>query len=540
MASFIYRTEDFDTENILEYWVETDQDRSIINQLKAPSPIVLEGSRGTGKSFLMRVAEAEMMRDLGRDKVFPVYVSFAKSSLIHTSDPNQFRNWMLSRICVRTVRSLRKAGYLTPPAGAVRVLSGERRNITEDTPLKMEDIAVQYEESWRNPGVFVKNAEVPDVEDFRDALEDICDETGIRRFCFLFDEVAHIFRPEQQRQFFTLFRDLRSSVITCNAAVYPGLTSYGPTFQLSHDATLRRVERDVLDKGYLESMWEIVQKQADSALLSAIESHKANFHVLCFAASGNPRILLKTVALCPRMRANDVNEAIKQYYRVQIWADHSSLGNNYTGHRHLVDWGRDFIEKEVVPATKAKNESPTGGRRTEKTTCYFWIHRDAPVVVSEAMRLLAYTGIVQKGDETIRASRAELGTRYSLNLGCILAEYATPVTVGLELARELSIKRFTEYGHNHSAYQPLLTWKDAYSESNVEELLGTRLLMSIDYLDITAWQRSKLTEYGIRTVGELLRTSEENLQEEIDRFGPKRSRKVMNAAMAAVLEYLSA
>ena len=57
MQEFFYRTEDIEPSEILEYFVETQEDRRCIDLLKSKTPTILEGSRGTGKSFLMRVAE---------------------------------------------------------------------------------------------------------------------------------------------------------------------------------------------------------------------------------------------------------------------------------------------------------------------------------------------------------------------------------------------------------------------------------------------------------------------------------------------------
>src|SRR5690606_12337696 len=113
-----------------------------------------------------------------------------------------------------------------------------------------EKIANLYEASWKKSDLTIDTSVIPSIETFRDALEDVCEDLGIDRFSFFFDEVAHIFRPEQQRQFFTLFRDLRSPYITCNAAVYPGVTSYGNTFQPTHDATFLQIARDIHASDY--------------------------------------------------------------------------------------------------------------------------------------------------------------------------------------------------------------------------------------------------------------------------------------------------
>jgi len=56
MSEFIIRTEDIKSEEILGLYVETARDKRIVELLKSPNPVVLEGSRGTGKSFLLRVS----------------------------------------------------------------------------------------------------------------------------------------------------------------------------------------------------------------------------------------------------------------------------------------------------------------------------------------------------------------------------------------------------------------------------------------------------------------------------------------------------
>jgi hypothetical protein len=111
---------------------------------------------------------------------------------------------------------------------------------------------------------------LPNDDSLKAAIEDLCGDLKIARIALLIDEAAHIFLPGQQRRFFTLFRDLRSPYITCNAAVYPGVTYYGETFQPAHDATQITVDRDVTNNDYLENMREIVQKQASSQQIQKI------------------------------------------------------------------------------------------------------------------------------------------------------------------------------------------------------------------------------------------------------------------------------
>ena len=57
-------------------------------------------------------------------------------------------------------------------------------------------------------------------------------------------------------------------------------------------------------------------------------------------------------------------------------------------------------------------------------------------------------------------------------------------------------------------------------------------------LDITEFQQNALLQVNLDTVGKALRAQEEDFQA-VDYIGPKRSRRMKNAAVASVLEYLS-
>jgi len=352
----------------------------------------------------------------------------------------------------------------------------------------------------------------------------------------LIDEAAHILLPEQQRQFFTLFRDLRSPYLSCNAAVYPGVTSYGSAFQPIHDASMLGLDRDVLDPEYVTNMREIVGKQAESTLLRNIERHAETFAILAFAASGNPRVLLKTIGRASRVTAQETNEVIREYYRADIWSEHSMLTDKYPGHRVLIDWGRQFIETDVLPDIQKKNFQYLDADKS--STCFFWVHRDSPQAVKEALRLLAYTGIVREHASGIKATRSEVGTRYAVNLGCLFALEATPTVKCFRIAKSFTPKRMSEFGANHTAYKSLLEAVPTFTEPDIVHVLQRQLEKPVDVLDITDWQRQGLLGLGLKTVGDVLHASETKLQQ-ISYVGEVRSRRMRNAAITAVYEYLS-
>ncbi|AYH47603.1 hypothetical protein B6N31_07845 [Dickeya fangzhongdai] len=535
MTDFFFRTEDIRPDEVLDYFVETSKDRQVVDALKNRNPVVLVGSRGVGKSFLLRVAQKELMDSFETNRVFPVYISFVRSSLLHSSDPEQFKNWMLARICAAIIRSLTKSGLLGCVPKSIDLLAGGTVT-TNIKHTKVEEIANSYETSWKSPQTPVSTKGLPSIDDFKDALVDLSEELNIHRFALLFDEAAHIFLPEQQRQFFTMFRDLRSHCLTCNAAVYPGVTTYGETFQPVHDATMLTIDRDILSDGYVENMREIVQKQSDSSILANIAQHGKNFATLAYASTGNPRLLLKTIAKCPKISASQVNETIREFYRTDIWAEHSMLSDKYLGHRPIIDWGREFIESRVIPDIKSKNDQYLSSEKS--TSAFFWIHRDAPEQIKEALRVLAYTGIVIENATGIKATRAEIGTRYIVNLGCIFALESSPTNSAFEITKGLTPKRMTEFGLNHPSFKLLTDQEQLITDESMTLALNTQLSKPSSVLDLTPWQLEKLTGLGLKTVREVLDASEEKLKE-ANYVGDVRARRMRNAAIAAVLEYLS-
>lgn len=108
MSELIFRTEELTNNQIADLYVASEYEQSIIDKLKAPSPVLLIGSRGVGKSFLFKMSEIQMLQDFSKKKVLPVFLTFRKASLLKTSNPEQFQNWMLSRICSEVLRVLKK------------------------------------------------------------------------------------------------------------------------------------------------------------------------------------------------------------------------------------------------------------------------------------------------------------------------------------------------------------------------------------------------------------------------------------------------
>lgn len=536
MSEFYLRTESIKPEQIKALSVVNSADRNIISALKSSEPCLLEGSRGTGKSFLMKVAEIEIEEEC--QSSLSVLVTFNKSSLINTDDDLQFYHWMLAKTLKALTNKLRKKGFSVSGYSA-GLLSNDESNDTEAVENDLRKIVKLFEESYK--GVeSIDISSLPDIEDVKEAIEAICDENSIDRVYFFFDEAAHVFRPEQQRQFFNLFKDLRSPYITCNAAIYPGVTYFGNSFEVTHDCIYKKIDRNIKDSDYLQYFKDLVFKQANDVIKSAFENQRELFNTLAICAGGNPRILLKTIQDLEKINTLSVNGIIKDFYRLKIWAEHTELGEKYKGHQKLIDWGRNFLEGTVIPAIVNFNNARKD-RGVNESTIYFWIHKDSPESVKEALRLLTYTGIINKLDSSIRATRSELGARYEVKYGCILSLESTPHAESKSFYESLSVGKYPEFGKQHGSYVEITNIKLEENDNiQFKNSLQLMLAKSIDVLGLlTDWQKSKLKDAGIYTIEDLHTKTEQHLIENIYNVGPHRARIMKNAANAELLEYLS-
>lgn len=201
---FLFRTEDFRRDEVLSYYVKGAADDRVIDTLVGRTPAVLEGSRGVGKSFLMRVAEQRLRQDFPSKRVMPVYVTFAVATLIANPTPAKFRAWMMSRIAASFLKSASEFGLVLRTGSSLDRLA----NRDASGVSAMEKLAADYENSWRNEGGDPDSSQAPDPELFLEALQEFSEENKLTRTIILIDEAAHVFIPAQQREFFTLMRSL--------------------------------------------------------------------------------------------------------------------------------------------------------------------------------------------------------------------------------------------------------------------------------------------------------------------------------------------
>lgn len=532
MSEAFIRTEDIDPKEVKSFFVETDNDRDIINSLKGTQPLLLVGSRGTGKTMLLRVAEQELTNEFNKERVLPVFVNLVTCNIHDSSDLLKI---LISRTLIGLQHSLKSNGIL---------LSGSI--FKPITDIKINPIVSKLEkyinetstDSSGENSIEINNDLIrTDTAKLIDFLFDLCNEFNIKRIVFFFDEACQVFQPTQQRIFFDFFRSLRTYYIVCKAAVYPGIVTYG-TFQKFHDATVKKIERSISSSDYVSQMRQIIEKHYPTDYNTLIE-HGDLLDSLVYASSGNPRFLLKSIneifLKYKKFNTQNLNNIIKEFYGTTIWSEHIKLGNIYSGHKDMIDWSRNFIEDKVLEDIAKINLDPK-----TKDTVYFAISRNAPEVIKQTIKTLEYSGVISIHTEGTRY-RTEMYDRYEINLGIVvLKEKQVVIQKRIkEIVDNLSLKVFPNYSSNSSSYGNYDHLKDISKfEADYNEVMNEMMKKSISILDISPSLQKRLSNNGLNTIGEVLNRNESDLQK-IPYIGPVRSRKISNIVYNSILEYIS-
>lgn len=537
MSEALIRTEDLTIEDVDRLYVDTKIDRENINALKSNQPLLLIGSRGTGKTMLMKKAEAELDSVFANERVLPVYTSFATSAIY---DNTNITKLMLSKILISLRVKLKEQGIIVNGSIFRPILSEEMNPIVKRLEKYINSISENIEDidDCGSPQINDDNI-LKNIDYFREFIKELCAEYNIKKLIVMFDEACQIFAPNQQREFFELFRALRSPIIICKAAVYPGLVSYG-TFQQFHDATTKKIERSILAPDYIEKMREIVKNNYTNEYDKLIARGDL-LDTIIYCANGNPRFLLKSLNKIldgeSTLKPAVVNDVIKDFYRATIWTEHTKLEERYEGHKKMIDWSRKFIENIVINDIAKINEKL--GEQNEKTTIYFAISRNSPETVKQAIKILEYSGIVTLDVEATKF-RYDLYDRYQLNYGIVLLSTtsANLAESSRYIIKNISQKKFPNYGENSPAFEGAAELILSNKENNNTGILDYVLNKEVFNLDISPKLLRRLDTAGIKKIKDIFEKNEEDLRS-INYIGPVRSRQIYNHVMAAVIEYIS-
>jgi uncharacterized OB-fold protein len=434
------RSEDLKLHEVKELGVVTEFERNIINSLKGPGAHLLQGARGVGKTTLLRLAEVELDAEFPRARALAVYVNFKTSTLLEGISAGQksaFQIWVNTKILhgvhekLVALRLLEVHGA-TDPYERVFGITGVEQTGTflaqklhqiQKLAFANDKAAVEQELGEE----FLNNLFDPSF--LGSVLREVAERFSFQRIILLFDEAAHTFIPSQQEIFFELFKFLQGGYISCKAAVYPTVTSYGRNFEVGHDAVILSMDRyEPAGPGrkiYRTQFREIVEKRIPkgSRKRKDIFTHGELLDLCVDISTGNPRAFLHILNEVVRsgFSARAVSLAAQSYVDRELLPYHTNLEKRLPKYSSHVRVGMEMLRHYIVPEIRKKNRSET--KSSYQAAAFTLPIRDVSPNLRLALDILAYSGsLLAKG--TVKIANQKTGQRYVVNVALLLSERA--------------------------------------------------------------------------------------------------------------------
>ncbi|MEC0167390.1 ORC-CDC6 family AAA ATPase [Paenibacillus graminis] len=439
------RTEDLTEEEIVRYKCLDRSEHKVIELLKGAGCHLLEGSRGVGKSMLMRLAEIDLDKTFNRDKVLSVYVSFKTSMLLENDQYNNqfysFRIWIMAKILKAFTEKLQLFGViedyktLQPYKTLFNITNVEDLGSSLDEKIAiLQKLVLTADNNER------KNLESKignnfaetfnDVEFVTETIKNTIKHIKVNRVVFLFDEAAHAFVPEQQKIFFDMVKLLHGSEICVKVAVYPGITNYGGNFEYGHDATPIQLERvDMFSatsrKDNIKFFRNLLQKRLqDSPALNKHFFSKGDvLDLIICLSNGNPRAFLHIISKFVQNDEYSIRSAILmsgEYVDTELVKYHKDLKNRLPKLSSVIDLGLSLLRNYIVPEIQKKNEGKKHAIN-KKQSVFFTLEKECPYKIHRALELLCYSGMISKIG-LVKIAQRKTAPRYSINLGLAVQE----------------------------------------------------------------------------------------------------------------------
>ncbi|MFX0594015.1 hypothetical protein [Melissospora conviva] len=400
-AEFLSKTE------LTRWTANTPRDHTTLAKLKGPGAKLLIGPRGCGKSTLLRQAYFEAHEE-ARD--LPIYVNYSRSlalePLFHkTANALQlFRQWVLTKIMLGLHDSLSQAN-LEPP-------NSLRRVVTDGSAFVH---SLEAGQEPRPPGRFLTPSEVLGL------LEAWSSDLGRRRCVLLLDDAAHAFSPDQQREFFEIFRELRSRVVSAKAAVYPGITSYSPNFHVGHEAELVEAWYRPDEEDYLQTMRNIVSRRLPQSYQQRLRGREELVDYLALASFGLPRGFLVMLSQLLGVEEDHIRTPTRANAERAI-ADHAaSVHNIFTSLSSKLPRYKNFVEvgTELVSAVTRAVQTFNSEKATNQKAVTVAFPDPLGPELSRILAMLEYAGIMRDAHTVSRGVKGVFH-RYTIHYSFLL------------------------------------------------------------------------------------------------------------------------
>jgi hypothetical protein len=368
-ANLVLAAEDFDRDEFKRLHRFSANDERLIAKLVAHGPVLLQGSRGSGKSALMREAADRLPLSKPDVPALGFYLSLRHMPLLRSS--GDVYQKILCELLIERIN---------------RVLAGSD---------------------------YILDA-VPSLASVQTGLTDLAQSLQ-KRIVLMFDDAAHIGREASLADFFDVFRTLSSSAVSCKATIYPGVTNFGNRFDVYNDATVVDVIRDEDQSGFSKLFADVVSarfpelaekrfasdltlEQFSGFVGKSVLGNMRSFIFACNAvASTEGSIGLPTLGKC-------FLEMTTNFYWPLIDEVKPKLGKYVP----VVEPAKQIAETLLVECGRQQNPSVI-------------VHRDIVTRLAKAFEILEYVGFISRRESSRAMKSGGRGSRYAINL-CMLLE----------------------------------------------------------------------------------------------------------------------
>lgn len=410
---FIEQAEYLDSTSFEQLSADHPEENIILKKLSQGGAKLISGPRGCGKTTLMLKCYFNLCSK--NASALPIYVNFKSSLKLEPLYRNRsdamywFNQWMLLKIY----------------EGFIRTLEEIKFNITDEIVLNKN-----YIEKKLNKLEFGHIDNISDLEaapltiqSLEKNIMTVLEKTKRNRCILLLDDAAHAFSPEQQRDFFDFFRQVKSRIISPKAAIYPGVTSYSATFHVGHDAEEINAWIRPDSTHYLKFMKELLEKRLPNDVYANLSKNEDLLNIVCYSAFGVPRALLNMVRnfysqkeeniYSINFRFRKINEEIKNSFE-NTYSLYKSLKYKLPIYENFVLAG-DNIFNNIVDTIKEYNKNKLVNNQSVTIAIKKPINQE----LSKVIGFFQYSGLLMPKGEI---SRGEKGVfeLYVIHYGSIV------------------------------------------------------------------------------------------------------------------------
>lgn len=396
---FLEQAEYIQPDDFGRWTVAHPQEETIIKKLTSPGAKLITGPRGCGKTTILLKA----LHTAAEKNTLAAYVNY-KTSLKLEPFYKQNANaqfWFVQWMLLKIYDGLYDGLHILPNA-KVKTLSISREDIKKNIrAIENGLIDKIHEESIKS------------LDDLQHEIESLLRANSLSRCILLLDDAAHAFSQEQQEDFFEFFRKIKSRSISPKAAIYPGVTSFSPSFHIGHDAEEISVWINPTDSNYVTFMEGLLRNRFPEEVFSKLSENPTLLKLIIYAANGMPRYMLNMINTLTYGEDDESNGELNnlKLERVStlkaIDKCFTSTLNIYRSLKKKLPIYHDFIERgdnffeTLISTIKNFNK----GGEADRQTTIIGIKNPIESEVAKVLGFLEYAGLVSPSGDSKRGAK---------------------------------------------------------------------------------------------------------------------------------------